>query len=86
MAAAIPQGTTSQWDAGENAHLTMMFLSRAPITRAQPITQRAVPFHFHPRTLSTCSSSESQHMTALQKGSPDDWMVGNPEFGHFICK
>lgn len=44
--------------------------SRALTTPALPITQRAAPCHFHPRTLSTCSSSESQHMTALQKGPP----------------
>lgn len=46
---------------------TVMFLSRALTTRAQPITQRAAPFPSHPRTLSTCSSSESQLGTTLRR-------------------
>lgn len=82
----MPYGAPSQRDASENSNLTLMFLSRALTTRAQPITPRAAPFHSLPKTLSTCSSSELQHMTALQKGSPADWTAGNTEFGHFICK
>lgn len=62
-----------------SANTVTFFPGRALTTRAQPITRRAAPFHFHPRTLSTCSSSESQPVTALQRGSPADWMVGKTE-------
>lgn len=75
----MPCGAPGRRDASEDSDLTVVFLCRALTTRAQPITQRAAPFHCHPRTLSTCSSSESQHATALQKGSPAGWMAGKTE-------
>lgn len=64
---AMPRGAKTQCDTSGNSKLTIVCLSRALTIPAQPTTQRAAPFHFHPRTLSTCSSSESQHMTTLQQ-------------------
>lgn len=76
------------------ANTVTFFPGRALTTHARPTTQRAAPFHSLPRTLSTCSSSESQHMTALQKGpllvgwlgiqSLDTSFVNSVHFKHWL--